>query len=102
MQFEKPGKDGYTIYTKTNCPYCSKVKELLKSEIPEPTIIHCDSYLEDSDLKEVFLTWMQSINGSVNHRTFPMVFYQEKFIGGFTDTEKFYAKQNVFLEDVEF
>ena len=102
MQFEDLSDEGYTIYTKSNCPYCTKVKELLKSVKPEPKFIHCDEYLVEPEIKEEFLTWIQKMNGGISHRTFPMVFYQGKFIGGFTETEKFYAKENIFLEDLEF
>jgi len=102
MQFKKLNLKGYTVYTKSNCPYCNKVKELLANVKPDPIWVNCDEYLVQPDVKEEFLTWIQLINGGISHRTFPIVFYQGKFIGGFTDTEKFYAKENIFLEDVEF
>jgi glutaredoxin len=102
MQLEDLSEEGYTVYTKSNCPYCTKVKKLLAFLTLQPKFINCDEYLVNSEVKEAFLTWIQSINGGISHRTFPMVFYQGKFIGGFTETEKFYAKENIFLEDLEF
>ena len=73
---------GYTIYTKSECGWCRRVKEML----PEATVFNCDSYLESD--KETFLTEMASRIGK-EHRTFPMVFYDGGFIGGYEDTKKF-------------
>jgi glutaredoxin len=95
MGFFKPTIYGYTIYTKSNCPYCTKVKDLLQNVEPQPIIINCDDYLSSNDTKEEFLDFIKSINGGVAHRTFPMVFYKGKFIGGFTDTEKCYQQENL-------
>lgn len=103
IQFEKPNTNGYMVYTKTNCPYCTKLKELLLRNVNvEFTIINCDKYLIEPEIKEQFLEFIQSINGGIRHRTFPMVFYERKFIGGFTETEKFNAKQTVFSIDTDF
>ena len=98
MNFEKPTSEGYTLYTKSKCPYCIKVKELLKDVVPEPRIIDCDSYLTEPKVKEDFLSFIQSINGKIDHRTFPMVFYNGQFIGGFTDTQSFFEKERAFSE----
>ena len=104
MQFEKPNPNGYMVYTKTNCPYCTRVKDLLLHNVvdKEITIINCDKYLMKSEVKKRFLEFIKSVNGGIDHRTFPMVFYDGKFIGGFMDTEKFYAKQTVFSIDTDF
>jgi glutaredoxin len=104
MQFEKPNPNGYMVYTKTNCPYCIRLKGLLLHNVvdKEITIINCDKYLMESEVKERFLEFIKSVNGGIDHRTFPMVFYDGKFIGGFMDTEKFYAKQIIFSMDVDF
>jgi len=105
LTFEKPNTNGYMIYTKTNCPYCTKVKDLLlhndKLNV-EITIINCDKYLIEPEIKEKFLEFIKTVNGGINHRTFPMVFYDGKFIGGFMETEKFYAKQTVFSMEADF
>jgi len=105
LTFEKPNTNGYMIYTKTNCPYCTKAKDLLlhndKVKV-EITIINCDKYLMEQEVKEQFLEFIKTVNGGISHRTFPMVFYDGKFIGGFTDMEKFYAKQTVFSMDADF
>jgi len=104
INFEKPNPNGYMVYTKINCPYCIKVKDLLLGNVvdKEITIINCDKYLMEPEIKEKFLEFIKSVNGGINHRTFPMVFYDGKFIGGFMETEKFYAKQTVFSMDTDF
>ena len=67
----------------TGCSYCEKVKELLQSD--NPSIINCDEYLAND--KEGFLSWVELQTGGIKHRTFPMVFHEGKFIGGFTETK---------------
>jgi glutaredoxin len=103
FEFEKPNSKGYMIYTKTNCPYCTKIKDLLLHNVNvEITFINCDKYLIEPEVKKSFLKFIQSINGGISHRTFPMVFYERNFIGGYTDAEKFYTKQNIFSIDTDF
>jgi glutaredoxin len=78
----KPGK--YTVYSKSNCPNCVKVKELLKNEKIDFAIIDCDLYLESR--KEEFLVFVKQLIGR-EWTTFPMVFDNHgQFIGGFKDT----------------
>ncbi len=81
-----PSAIGYTIYTKTECMYCNKVKQLLEKE--QVTIIACDDALEHD--RNAFLVHMDSLTGRM-HRTFPFVFHEGRFIGGCDDTEKYYA-----------
>lgn len=81
--YHRPGK-GYTIYTKSNCSSCEKLKELLK----EATYINCDSYLEDVD---AFLDFLDTITDKQPTK-FPMVFLDGKYIGRdkvFTMNEEF-------------
>ena len=82
MDIPKVQETGYTIYTKSECGWCRRVKEML----PEATVFNCDSFLESN--KENFLHEMSKKIGK-EHRTFPMVFYEGGFIGGYEDTKKF-------------
>lgn len=77
----QPTSEGFTVYTKSGCKYCSMVKELLQEEVV--TYILSDEYLAAD--KEAFLAFIESTGGK-DHKTFPMVFFDGKFIGGFTDT----------------
>ena len=73
------------MYTKDNCKYCSMVKEL----IPDATYINSEPFLLDK--KEEFLIFIQGL-AAKPYRTFPMVFYNNKFVGGFTETHRLCAK----------
>ena len=45
IQFELPSKNGFTVYSKSGCPNCSKVKNLLKERNLLFNIIDCDDYI---------------------------------------------------------
>ena len=89
MEFTAPVSSGFTVYGKTDCPYCLKVKDLL-AEYNEPmTYVNCDPYLVE---KEEFLAFIKAKAGK-EHKTFPMVFSDGKFVGGYTDTIQFLLKK---------
>lgn len=95
IMFATPSLDGFTIYTKSNCPYCTKVKELFVHTKPEPIYINCDSYLDGN--RDAFLNFMLGYTVR-EHRTFPMVFLKGVFIGGYTETKE-YMETNLFSSD---
>jgi len=80
--------NAWIIYTKSNCSFCYKVKELLENE-PIITIVNCDELLKNIGKKDKFLTLIKDIVGC-EWRTFPMVFLNNKFIGGYTETKKIF------------
>jgi glutaredoxin len=84
----KPSEKGFTIYTKSQCPSCVQIKELLV----DAQYINCDEYLEDVDN---FLTFIWSLTDKVP-TTFPMVFKDNKYIGGFKEVH------TQFTTDAEF
>ena len=62
---------------------CINVKKLLAAlELPSIEII-CDMYLSESHTE--FLEFIKRIAGKT-YKTFPMVFLDGKFIGGYLDT----------------
>lgn len=69
--FTYPKENTFTVYTKSNCIYCTKVKELLKS----------------NKQRSIFISYR--ITYWEKYKTFPMVFNGNNFIGGFVDTEKY-------------
>lgn len=81
--FIPPEKKGYTIYTKEKCVFCNKVKTLLEKE--GYRTIPCDEYLSEN--REAFLSFIETRAGRP-YRTFPMVFLNGIFVGGFTETKK--------------
>lgn len=82
--FIYPNEKGFTIYSKSGCINCNKAKELLKKNNLDYKVIDCDEYL--LEVKEEFL---YMINNLINreYKTFPMIFYDNKFIGGFSELQ---------------
>ena len=80
MSFPNPADSGYTIYSKSDCSYCTKAKYLLTDD--NLTVYVCDSYL-DTD-REEFIDFIKKIAGK-EHRTFPIIFKDSKYIGGYSD-----------------
>ena len=96
MDIDKPIDSGFTIYSKSGCPNCLKSKALLKEKNLLFKVIDCDEYiLED---KPFFLSFINSI-ASEEVKTFPMIFYDGKFVGGFTETTNFIDKLLLSFED---
>jgi len=93
MDYIMQNSQGYTIYSKSGCPFCTKVKRLLEKESPAPLLVDCDDYLVEN--KEDFLLFIQQMAGK-EYKTFPMIFHNGNFLGGFTETKEYYEKQNAF------
>lgn len=93
-----PYSNSFTIYTKSNCIYCLKVKQMLSEFGINFFEINCDKYIEDN--KYDFLRFI-NILAKKQHNTFPIVFDNStEFIGGYIETLKFFEKQNIqFHED---
>jgi len=97
MEFKKPLLTGFTIYSKSGCPNCVTVKKNIKEKKFLLNEINCDEYiLED---KDNFLKFIETtINHS--HKTFPIVFYEGKFVGGLNETTEFIKKLLLSFEDI--
>ena len=95
--FRKPSKREYTIYSKSGCSNCSKVKELLQSNNIPFIVIDCDEYLIER--KSDFLLFIQELT-SREWKTFPIVFTSDSlFIGGFTDARLYLEQLLEFTDD---
>ena len=89
-EFPYPKPDKITVYGRKGCPYCEKIKNLLK-------IIYADNYkkkidyidifelIEKKQVKDItdFKKKMNPITGDWN--TVPMIFDGINFIGGYDD-----------------
>ena len=96
MEITRPDIKGFTIYSKSGCPNCTSVKKLIKEKQFFISEINCDEYiLED---KEQFLKEIENI-AEKSWKTFPMVFYEGKFVGGLTDTIDLIDKTLLLFED---
>ena len=82
----------FTIYSKSGCPNCRKVKSLLSEMKLKFMVIDCDEYLVDS--KDDFLQFIHDITHK-NIKIFPVVFDSNNYIGGFLETQ---AYLNVMLD----
>lgn len=69
------------IYTTSTCPYCSAAKNLFKSMNVEYEEINLDG-------KDALRAQLSQENKG--WRTVPMIFINDKFMGGFDDVNKLY------------
>jgi glutaredoxin len=81
-----PQSNIITIYSKSGCPNCVTIKKLLKEKQLLFEIIDCDEYILEN--RDEFVKFMNNITGRENN-VFPMVFDDNKFIGGFSETKKY-------------
>lgn len=86
MNFPLPQNGKITVFSKSGCLNCTKVKNLLKEKNLLFTVIDCDEFLLEN--KDEFLIFIKNIIGS-DYKMFPIVFDNEKFIGGYNETVKF-------------
>ena len=68
-----------TLFTKTNCIYCTRAINLLESiGIKAYSAINLDNDMEHA----------RRLVSKTSHRTFPFVFVGSKFVGGFTELQE--------------
>jgi glutaredoxin len=107
MNIPSPTSDRFTVYTKQNCSYCEKVKDELERCFETPEIIPCDDFLTNDFLtndfltndfltdsntkKRQFVTFMNSLTKD-KFKTFPVVFFDKTFIGGYNETVLYLQK----------
>jgi glutaredoxin len=82
MSFPLPEKIGFTVYSKSDCIFCTRAKNILQNQRDPMTLINCDVFLETN--RDGFLAFIHNLSGK-SHRTFPVVFYDGAYIGGFTE-----------------
>ena len=75
----------YIIYVRSGCMYCNNAIELVKNKGLNANIINCDAFINKD--KEEFIKYMKNIIGK-EYRYMPMIFKNNKFIGGFNELEK--------------
>lgn len=96
MEFEEPQQKNFTIYSKSGCINCSSVKKLIREKSFLFHEINCDEYLIED--KESFLSFIENKVGKP-YKTFPLVFYNGSFIGGYTDTIDYIDKLLLSFEE---
>jgi len=96
MEFKIPNEKGFTIYSKSGCPNCSKTKIILKEKNLFFNIIDCDDYLIED--KNGFLEFIAKL-ANQECKTFPIVFNDSKFIGGYNETKQIIDKLFITFEE---
>jgi glutaredoxin len=89
MEIPLPKEDKVTIYTKNNCIYCKKVINLLTDKNILFHTIHCDEFILNN--KEHFLAFIKTLIGK-EYKMFPMVFDNNKFVGGFNESLTYFTR----------
>jgi glutaredoxin len=98
MEIELPSNTSFTIYSKSGCINCRKVKDLLKNNKQSFIEIDCDEYLLED--KDFFLSFIKN-HAKRDCKVFPIVFYKGEFIGGFEETKNLVEKITAFNFDNE-
>jgi glutaredoxin len=88
---------GFTIYSKSGCINCVKVKQFLKEKFTAFKEIDCDEELIDN--RDEFLALMQEMSGGQKVTMFPIVFYNGEYIGGYKETVDF---TNKLIREIDF
>lgn len=96
MDIFEPLEKGFTIYSKSGCPNCTKIKKILFDKQIFFLDVSCDEFLIED--KEGFLLFIKE-RANKEYKTFPMVFYDGKFIGGFNETQQHFDKLLCFAND---
>jgi len=100
MDIMKPLDLGFTVYSKSGCMNCNKIKKILLETKHFFLDVECDEFLIED--KPVFLSIMKEI-ALTEVKKFPMIFNDGKFIGGYDEAKEYIEKQSVtFDENVDF
>lgn len=80
----------FTVYSKKGCPYCDKIKMVLNDlSIKRGYPVICYELGTQFTREEFYLEFGE---GS----TFPQVVFEQKHIGGCSDTVKYLQENNMF------
>lgn len=96
MDIQKPFESNFTIYTKSGCSNCLKLKKMLKEKNLFFNTIDCDEYLIEN--KSDFLLFFKK-NYDKDIKEFPIVFNDGKFLGGYEETIDYINKLYLIFEE---
>ena len=78
--------DDYIVFGLSTCMFCSETKKFLQKKKLNYKYYPVDDY---KNLLLEKMTKLANIKNNINinpeHKTFPIIFYKKKFIGGYTD-----------------
>lgn len=82
--------DTFIVFGLNGCPYCTNAIKYLKDNK------YKHKYYEMNKYRDIFIKILKDLNDmyptleiNMNHETFPVIFYNKKFIGGFDDLKLF-------------
>jgi glutaredoxin len=96
MDIQKPSEKNFTIYTKSGCSNCLKLKNILKEKKIFFNTIDCDEYLIENK-SDFLLFFKETYNKDI--KQFPIVFNDAKFIGGYEETIDYINKLFLIFEE---
>ena len=79
----------FTVYSINPCPYCIKAKQLLTDNLVQFNVIDCNDFKKNN--RDNFLKFIHELTQS-DHKTFPIIFHGNKFIGGFDKLTIYYEE----------
>jgi len=85
-------KDVFVIFYVEDCPYCNSARELLKESGVKYKGYNIDKLGGLQHLLKIFNKYGDEIKFNSNHHTKPIVFYNNKFLGGCDDLHLFLKK----------
>ena len=97
MEIFAPLDEGYTIYSKIGCINCTKIKQFLKQKKIFFLVVQCDEFLLED--KEQFLLIINEM-AKKEFKTFPMIFYNGEFVGGYNEVKTDIEKLEVKFDDI--
>lgn len=85
-----PLENGYTMYSKNNCKFCSLAKKYFDDIFVDVEIINTENYDRDEFVSIIKKNILKSCPNLPNDfkLTYPIIFKDNKYIGGFTDLIK--------------
>lgn len=97
MEFAELYPRGFTIYSKSGCHNCRKLKQLLTDKHIFFFEIQCDEYLIEE--RERFLSFIETKIGKP-YDVFPIVFHDSKFIGGYNESVEHIEKLLISFDEL--
>lgn len=97
MEFIEPLLTGFTIYSKSGCSNCIKVKNLLKEKNFLFNVVDCDEYIIEE--KDLFLSFIKE-HANKECKMFPIVFINGKYIGGYIETRDYIDNELISFDEI--
>lgn len=85
IEFEPIPTEGWFVLKKSKCSFCDKLADLFATHKIEGHVRLTDHLLSNSAHREALLEWIETSIGRP-YKTFPMVWFNGHFVGGYTDT----------------